>query len=139
MILVDPMRPVRKRAPQPTPEASLKPVEPAVKKKHHRRFRWQWLLVVAMVAALLVLPEFIGQLVLIVYAIVVLIKRVVVHLTFGLAILFLVLSPLLSVLTGSEGNGGVLASYSFMLLAVGFMQAIREYRRLSRVRPGVDR
>lgn len=143
MTLVDPMRPIRRR-PKPQPKPIVKTPEPAavkdvreVKKLSRTRFhfRWHWLLIIGLVAALLVLPEFIGQLLLIVYAVVVFIKRSVVHLTFGLAVLLLALSPLLSFLTGSEGNGGVLASYSFFLLIIGFMQAIREYRRFVRDRP----
>lgn len=141
MTLVDPMRPIRRRPkPQPVAKAPEPPAREEVREvkklpKKHVRFRWHWLLIVGLVAALLVLPEFIGQLLLIVYAVVVFIKRSVVHLTFGLAVLLLALSPLLSFLTGSEGNGGVLASYSFFLLLIGFMQAIREYRRFAGDRP----
>lgn len=137
MTLVDPMRPVRRRKPQPqpsqtslTPEAPIERVGKEVKKVRRMHLQWRWLFVGVMVAALLVLPESIGQIVLICYGFVVVIKRAVVHLTFGLAVLFLVLSPILSVLTGSEGNGRVLASYSFVLLLIGFMQAIGHYKRL---------
>lgn len=137
MTLVDPMRPIRRRpkpqsvakAPELPAREEVKDVSKLPKKRFH--FRWYWLLIVGLVASLLVLPEFIGQLLLIVYAVVVFIKRSVVHLTFGLAVSLLALSPLLSFLTGSEGNGSVLASYSFFLLLIGFMQAIREYRRFA--------
>lgn len=82
------------------------------------------------VVALMILPEFLSQILLIVYGVLAVFRRYVVGLTFGLAILVLLLSPLFALVTGNSANGAVLASYSFGLLLVGFIQLIVEYRRM---------
>lgn len=95
----------------------------------------RWPKIVALilfVAALMVLPELLGQVLLVVYGVLAVFRRYVVGLTFGLAILVLLLSPLFAFITGSSGNGAVLAGYSFGLLLVGFVQLIIEFRRMQR-------
>lgn len=158
MTVVDPMKPVvtrRKVNRSPTPvqqktivaKSMVLPAPPSAPRKrvtgqpvtghqvkHDKKSR-PWLKITAIVLfviSLFVLPEFLSQLLLIGYAVFVIIRRVVVGLTFGIAILLLLLSPLFTLITGNTANGAVLASYSFGLLLVGFVQLIVEYRRTQR-------
>ena len=118
----------------PAKRASEKPLadRPNITPSKTKRYWPKIAVLVLFVVALMLLPEFLSQILLVIYGVLAVFKRYVVGLTFGLAILVLLLSPLFGLVTGSSGNGAVLASYSFGLLLVGFVQLIIEYRRMQR-------
>lgn len=154
MTIVDPMQPLKSRnepfkhrpapkmqvasitvpAPPPTPVKRSRS-KPATKKQTvkpaNTTRRWpKIVIIVLLVVSFMILPELISQILIVAYGILAVFRRFVVGLTFGLAILVLLLSPLFTLVTGSSGNGAILASYSFGLLLVGFIQLIVEYRRM---------
>jgi hypothetical protein len=82
-----------------------------------------------LVVILLVSPELIGQIFVVLYGVLTILRRFSMRQTFIVAAVLLLIAPLYSWLTGSENNGSVLAQYSFMLLGVGLIQLILAYRR----------
>jgi len=144
MIIVDPMRPVKRHtaAPEPTiaplhdtraqqklPPQTVKEANSKNTLQKKRNIPWRIVVLVAMCGALLFIPEIIGQMLLIIYGIIAIVRRYKPHVTFILAVVFLVLSPVMNIAAG-ENDGGVLASYSFFFLVIGLLQLITEYRRM---------
>lgn len=134
--LIDPMRPLRSKP--PVKKAStiepVQPVEPPEQKaKPRRRTRMlpkRYIVASLLLIALLVTPESIGQILVLAYAVLTILRRFSMLLTFALAALLLLISPIFTWLTGSEENGSILAGYSFILLGLGLVQLIIAYRHL---------
>jgi hypothetical protein len=145
MTLVDPMRPVQTEQPRRFP-APL-PIEPQPSggvgtrgKKRTRHYRQaprtripkRFIAAIVLVAALIVSPEIIGQILVISYGLLTILRRFSMVQTFVTAAVLVLLSPVMTWLTGSEENGSVLAGYSFMLLGVGLLQLILAYRHVNK-------
>ena len=116
-------------APNVKPEANSSPV---TKRRLGLSFNWRYLVLAVFVMVLVFSPEIVGQVLLVGYALLTIIRHHPVQRSFVLALLFLIISPLFTWLTGSEDNGSVLAGYSFALLGVGVFQLMLEYRHLLR-------
>lgn len=132
--------PQRQVAPRELPRApKIKPM-PALEIRPKRSPTSKGYVVLAMFIILLTLsPEIVGQALLIGYGLLVIIRHPPLQMSFGLAVLFLMISPLFTWLTGSEDNGVVLAGYSFVFLAVGLLQLIIGYRRIIREKRHIAR
>ena len=139
--LVDPMRPMQPEPPrrrkakpladetpaaQPTRQQGLR-IEP----RRRIRLPKRYIIAVLLLVALLFTPETIGQVLILVYGVLTILRRFSMLQTFILAATLLLVSPLFTWLTGSEENGSVLAGYSFVLLGLGLVQLILAYRRVN--------
>lgn len=139
--LVDPMRPLRPEPPRrqqakaPANETSAAQTtkQQGLKIEPRRRIRLpkRYIVAALLLTALLFSPETIGQILVLVYGVLTILRRFSMLQTFILAALLLLISPLFTWLTGSEENGSVLAGYSFVLLGLGLVQLILAYRRVS--------
>lgn len=81
-----------------------------------------------LLVGLLIVPEIIGQVLIIIYCLLTILLRYSITQTLVLATLLLVISPAFAWLTGNEQNGTVLSGYSFALLGLGLVQIILAYR-----------
>lgn len=139
--LVDSMSPMRPEPPrrrrtkapteetlttQPTKQPGLK-IEPRRRIPLPKRYIIAGLLLIALLST----PETIGQILVLAYGVLTILRRFSMLQTFILAALLLLISPLFTWLTGSEENGSILAGYSFVLLGLGLVQLILVYRRVS--------
>jgi len=141
MTMVDPMKPVGKRARTPKHVAKtartalsqvIEPVPHLELQKPKSRFAHPGFKIAAlmvMVLTLIVAPEIVGQIVIILYALLAILRRFSLHLTFALAVVLLGISPVVTLLMGGEGSGATIAGYSFAFLGVGLVQMILGYRR----------
>lgn len=117
----------------PKPKTIQKPISKWTKKPRRRlSFSWHYLGLAVFFIVLVLSPEIVGQVLLVGYALLTIIRHHPVQRSFVLALLFLIISPLFTWLTGSEDNGAVLAGYSFAFLGVGVIQLMLEYRHLLR-------
>lgn len=157
MTLVDPMRPVHTEPPRrhqrttssasgdtPNRHPAPQPIEePAYRgtsrrrghkqaPKKYRRFGLpkRTLAAIALVVALMISPEFIGQILVVLYGLLTILRRFSMLQTFIIAVVLVLLSPVMTWLTGSEENGAIIAGYSFVLLGVGLVQLVMAYRRV---------
>lgn len=155
MTLVDPMRPIhtepsRRRQPgtplvstpsrypapqpieEPTPRGTSgrRTHKQTSKQRRHFGLPKRTLAAIVLVAALMISPEFIGQILVILYGLLTILRRFSMLQTFIVAVVLVLLSPLITWLTGSEENGAIIAGYSFVLLGVGLVQLIIAYRRV---------
>lgn len=139
--LVDPMRPMQapklppRKAKPPVSDESKAPAVPKqglqIKPRHRLLLPKRYILAAVLLITLLVIPETIGQLLVLAYGVLTILRRFSMFQTFILAAALLLISPLFTWLTGSEENGSVLAGYSFVLLGLGLVQLILAYRRVS--------
>ena len=131
--LIDPMRPLRPKPPVKKVPAAEPAEPPEQKVKPRRRTRTlpkRYVIAALLLVALLVTPESIGQILVLAYAVLTILRRFSRLLPFALAALLLLISPIFTWLTGSEENGSILAGYSFILLGLGLVQLIVAYRHL---------
>ncbi len=118
---------------EPKPRTRPKPLTKSTKERRLKLpFNWHYLVLTVFFIVLVLSPEIVGQVLLAGYALLTIIRHHPVQRSFVLALLFLIISPLFTWLTGSEDNGAVLAGYSFALLGVGVFQLMLEYRHLLR-------
>lgn len=141
MTVVDPIMkrtkhkpgPKRHTAPKKLPRApEIMPMPRLEMRARRSSFVRSYLTLIVFIVLLIVSPEIVGQVLLIGYGLLAIIRHLPLQMSFGLAVLFLIISPLFTWLTGSEDNGAVLAGYSFVFLAVGLLQLIIGYRRTLR-------
>ena len=137
--LVDPMRPRRPEPPrrklneQPMETRVAPPIsQPGLSIKPRRRIPIpkRYIIAVLLLIMLLFTPETIGQILILLYGVLTILRRFSMLQTFILAAILLLISPFFTWLTGSEENGSILAGYSFILLGLGLVQLILAYRRV---------
>lgn len=149
MSVVDPMFPRRQSqraqsVPQPAIPQPVSPSEPTkpgltLKARRHnkqprhrsRRLPLRFIIAALLLVALCLVPENIGQILVLAYAVLTILRRFSMQLTFIVAVLLLLLAPIFTWLTGAEGNGAILAGYSFMLLGLGLVQLVLAYRHVA--------